>query len=467
MAQTKSSVYKLISEQFSVSEDDINDETGPGDLAKWDSIGQLRLILSLEQEFGIQFSVDDVMTINSIRDIVKIIEKYKGKASELDQGQQLPPNAEYHPVRVPATIYWGQGSLSAISHIVYGRVAFITGLSSYAEDIGERVRKILPGDIEHKIFQRQVGEPCLNNVITLSEELRSFQPEHIVAIGGGSTIDIAKLAWLLYEKPEFQINQINLYKNLKLRERSIFTAVPTTFGSGSEVSSAAAFSEPDKTGKRIVFSHEFLPDQLILDPSLGKSASLPTIYASAFDALTHAIEGYVSIVNHQLLASNAIMAIKNILESLTKIKTEGVTSAVLEALCYASYNSGIVQNHCSVGLTHALAHQMGGFGIGHGAANSLFLVPVIKCNAAKVDIYTKLISEVGFSSLDDFIDNVNNLLSDAKLYPDRVVIEDVVRNKSLIVQGAMDDITFRTNPVVVDKNEVEMVFDQAINSLPS
>jgi alcohol dehydrogenase class IV len=110
---------------------------------------------------------------------------------------------------------------------------------------------------------------------------------------------------------------------------------------------------------------------------------------------------------------------------------------------------------------------MGGFGIGHGVANSLFLVPVINCNAAKTDIYTKLMSEMGFSTLNDFIDNVNRLLSEAKLYPDKGVIDDIVSNKSLIVEGAMDDITFRTNPAVLDKSAVELVFDQAINNLPS
>jgi|TARA_B100001971_G_C18255206_1_gene581504 acyl carrier protein len=467
MKQIKTSVYKLIFEQFSVSEDDITDETGPGDLPKWDSIGQLRLILSLEEEFGIQLSVDDIMKINSIKDIVKVIGKYKSGVSELSKGQKPVPSTDFHPVRVPATTYWGHGSLSVIGNIVHGRVAFITGLSGYAKDMGKRVSKMLPEHIGFKVFQRQGREPYHNNIITLSEELQSFLPEHIVAIGGGSTIDMAKLTWLLYEKPGFELNEVNLYKDLKLRDKAIFTAVPTTFGSGSEVSSAAAFSEPNKTGKCIVVSHEFLPDQLILDPSLGQSASLSTIYASAFDALTHAIEGYVSIVNHPLLASSAIMAIKNILAVLGKIKSSGVTQDVLETLCYAAYNAGIVQNHCSVGLTHSLAHQMGGFGIGHGVANSLFLVPVINCNAAKTDIYTKLMSEMGFSTLNDFIDNVNRLLSEAKLYPDKGVIDDIVSNKSLIVEGAMDDITFRTNPAVLDKSAVELVFDQAINNLPS
>jgi len=468
MEDIRSKVFSIVSEQFCVSGNEITDDTGPGDLAKWDSIGQLRLILELEKQFNIQLTVDDVMSINNVIDIINVINKFArdGEKHSEDQEGKVSISSVFHPVRVSSTTYWGKNSLSVLRNLDFDRVALIVGSSKYADDITEKVRELVSENTDFQNFRRPNGEPVESDIVKLSEELNQFSPSHIIAIGGGSTMDIAKLSWLLYEKPDFRLGDVDgSIIDLNLRQKASFISVPTTFGSGAEVSSAAAFTKENDCGKSMVISHDFIPDQVILDPLLGEGASLATVYSSAFDALTHAVEGFVSVVNHPMLEPVAIRTIKDIIQAMKKIKSEGISADVLESLCYSAYYAGIVQNHCSVGLTHSFAHQLGYYGISHGLANAMFLLPVIEYNSRKVENYNNLAMEIGFKSVNDFIDEINKILNESSIIPSKDILETIVRDKTVIIEGTINDITFRTNPVILDQSEVETVFNNAMEGL--
>ena len=202
-----------------------------------------------------------------------------------------------------------------------------------------------------------------------------------------------------------------------------------------------------------------------MDPELGLSASNLTLFSSAFDALTHAIEGYVSIINKPILNPIAIMAIKEIFKVLDNIKEQNTDIKFLETLCNAAYYAGIIQNHCSVGLTHSFAHQLASYGVSHGVAVAMFLTPVIEFNSNRSEKYTNLIKEIGFKSINELIDNISAKLNKSKIYPNDKIINKIVKNKSLIIESAMMDITFRTNPIVPNKSEVETIFDNAIKKI--
>mgnify|MGYP001306300661 FL=1 len=467
MGKIRSKILNIISEEFSVPENEITEDIGPGDLTKWDSIGQLRLIMALEKQFNIQLTVDNVMSINNVRDINKVITKFvKGRERQSAvREEKVPISSVFHSVRVPSNTFWGKNSISVLKELDLDRIAVITGPSKYAEKIIEKTTSLFSEGTSLQTFQRPKGEPIEEAIIKLSSLLCKFSPRHIIAIGGGSTIDMAKLSWLLYEKPDFQLNNVdNSVINLKLRGKASFIAIPTTFGSGSEVSSAAAFTKTNDYRKSIMVSHDFIPDQVILDPLLGKSAEPKTIFSSAFDALTHAIEGYVSLVEHAMLEPVAVMAIKDIIQAMKKIISEGMSIEALETLCYASYYAGIVQNHCSVGLTHSFAHQLGHYGISHGIANALFLALVIDYNARKTDKYNILAEEINYTSASDLVAELKLILSESSIIPRKDKLEIIVSAKTTIVSGAMEDITFRTNPVIMDKREVESVFDNAMEN---
>ena len=465
MKEIKSKVYKILSELFSVSESEITDEVGPGDLAKWDSIGQLRLILELEDQFDIQLSVDDVISINNVRDIINLINKFVQDGEKKLKGH-VAFSSTFHPVRFPSTTYWGKNSISVIKTFDLNRLAIITGASKYADDIIEKLSEFIPVNTIFQVFKKSKGEPIESDIMKLSEMLHEFSPSEIIAIGGGSTIDIAKLSWLLYERPDFRLCDVDgSIVNLKPHKKASFIAAPTTFGSGSEVSSSAAFTKENDLGKSILVSHDFIPNQVILDPLLAESANLITIYSSAFDALTHALEGYVSIVSHPMLEPIAIRTIIDIIKAMKTIISEGVSSDVLGTLCYSAYYAGIVQNHCSVGLTHSFAHQLSHYGISHGIANAMFLIPVIEYNSRKVNKYNNLAIEVGFKSVIDFKEEINEILNESSIIPSKDILRKMINDKTTIIQGAMNDITFRTNPVILGQSEVETVFNNAMEGL--
>ena len=468
MEKIRSKILSIISEEFSVTENEITDEIGPGDLVKWDSIGQLRLILKLEKQFSIQLTVDDVMSINNVRDIIKIINNYvedEEKQSEYNE-EKISITSVVHSVRFPSNTFWGKNSISVLKELDLDRIAVITGSSKYAEGITEKVTDLISKGTSLKAFRRPKGEPTESTILKLSKKLHQFSPDHIIAIGGGSTIDTAKLSWLLYEKPDFKLDDIDgSIIDLKLREKATFIVVPTTFGSGSEVSSAAAFTKENDFGKSILVSHDFIPDQVILDPLLGEGAHLKIIYSSAFDALTHAIEGYVSIIKHPMLEPIAISAIKNIMRAIKKIISDGINTDLLETLCYSAYYAGIIQNHCSVGLTHSFSHQLSHYGVSHGIANAIFLKPVIDYNSKKINTYNNLAIEVGFKSITDLTDDISIALNKSSIIPKKDIIEKIINDKTMIVNGAMGDITFRTNPITLDQGDVESVFDNTMKSL--
>ena len=468
MKNTISRIYDVVCKEFSVRIDEISDDTGPGDLAKWDSLGNLRLVMSIESEFDIQLSIDDVVTINSIKDLIEVV-------SVLVQDEKLDFSARAvsassiqasHILRIPNIIYCGVGSLSSLKSMELDSVAVILGPSIYANEIFEKVRDLIGKDIKLQKFIRPIGEPKDSDIKELALKLIDFSPKQILAIGGGSTIDTAKLAWLIYEKPDFQLDDVVIsIQDLGLRKKASFIAIPTTFGSGSEASSAAAYTRNNETKKTILISHDFLPDKVVLDPALGLSANGVILFSSAFDALTHAIEGYVSIVDNPFLNPIAITSIKEILKALNNIRNENTDIKVLETLCNSAYFAGIIQNHCSVGLTHSFAHQLTGYGISHGIGNAMFLNTVMEYNSTRSNRYKVLAEEIGFNSVKDLMDHISLVFINSKITPNQTIIENIIKDKSLIIAGAMSDVTFRTNPVELSKVELETIFDNTMKKM--
>ena len=461
-------IYDVVSREFSVGIDKISHDTGPGDLAKWDSLGNLRLVMLIEREFDIQLSIDDVVEINSIKDLIGVVsalvkEEKLGFSARAASASSIQKT---QLLRVPNTVYCGEGSLNSLKSIELDSVAVILGSSLYTNKIIDKVEELLAKNIKFQKFIRPIGEPKESDIKDLASKLIDFSPKQILAIGGGSTIDTAKLAWLIYEKPDFQLDDFGTsIQDLGLRKKASFIAIPTTFGSGSEASSAVAFTRNNEIKKTILVSHDFLPDKVILDPALGSSANSAILFPSAFDALTHAIEGYVSIVDNQFLNPMAIMVIKEILETLNNIRNENTDIKVLEALCYSAYYAGIIQNHCSVGLTHSFAHQLTNYGVSHGTGNAMFLNTVMEYNSTRSKKYKVLAEEIGFNSVKDLIDHISLIFKKSQICPNQSIIESIIKDRSVIIEGSMNDMTFRTNPVELSKDDVEIIFDNTMKNI--
>jgi alcohol dehydrogenase len=455
----KEKIYNIIATLFNVDQKEISNDIGPGDFDTWDSLGQIQLISQIEKEFNLKLDVYDVMGINNIADIIQVVTKNSARI-ELQKDEVKPKIERINPsVHFPNKVFWGKNALANISNIKNKPIAFIVGGGVSNQKIKDKLNDILKDSKEFKIIEKLTGEPTEEGIKKIAKELIAFKPETVVTIGGGSTIDIAKLAMLFYENE----NNISIKDYLKpfsvppLKKIKKFVAVPTTFGSGAEASSAAVFNNSENNNKSIILSHEFIPNEVILDYSLGEDLPENILYSCAFDALTHAIEGYVSIINNPLVKPLAIESIKIILEYISG------QNKSLENLCYAAYYAGIVQNACSVGLTHSIAHQLSAYKVGHGLANAIFLAPVICFNAAAdVNVYKELMQKLAIDSLDNFVMTIDAAVTKNLSSFSKNQIQEVIKNKDDIAELAMKDITFKTNPIKASKEDIVKILTDTL-----
>jgi alcohol dehydrogenase len=488
MSDIKTKLLELTANQFSTDINDVTVDLGPGDIMGWDSIGQLQLILKIEQTFKIGFLVDDIMSINNLGDIVKIVEKYKGvesageesvneteeEALKVDSQTVVESNetavdiekkqSSYQSILHPKQLFVGIGAISEIiKENSFAKVAVVTGSSLYGVSMYNQIYSYIAHDAQVEHMVKPSGEPHTCEINDLGTKLKNYMPDLIIATGGGSVIDAAKLARVLYENPEITAEQLNSNSaSINYSQKSKVLAIPTTFGSGAEVSSAAAYHIEGQNSKSIFVNHKSLPDFVILEESVAQDLPKPVLYASAIDALTHAIEAYVSIVENDFVKPMAVNAVKHIISALKDVKDNGTNKNNLSSLMYASYWAGMVQNHCSVGATHSLSHQIGTYGFSHGQANALFLIPVMEENRKATNKYEELIKAAGFDNIDFFMFELRKLIIDMDILSKEKVSELVI-HKNSIIEGAQKDITFRTNPKPLNTGDLNRIFNSALS----
>ena len=248
------------------------------------------------------------------------------------------------------------------------------------------------------------GEPDLENISATLHELESFKPDVIMAVGGGSVIDGAKLCRLFYEVPYYTNMAVGNLLTTK------FIAIPTTIGSGAEVSSAAVYVNRHR--KEMVVIHELQPEVVVYDESYIKTTPKNLLLSSAMDAAAHILEGYVSNINNSVMDINAEEGLRLLRTELYNVLQEKNIS--YQRLQYAGYLGGIVQNHCIVGAAHAVAHQITQFGYSHSTAVALLLPSVMKLNARRDTAVEEKYKNIaiaagfeGFNGLIDFLASVN------------------------------------------------------------
>jgi alcohol dehydrogenase len=345
----------------------------------------------------------------------------------------------------------GPGSVSVLAGLPANRVTIIVSGSFWLGNENRiRIEKAL------RRFQVQTlispgGEPLFSEAAKMSLQISDHKPEYIIAIGGGSTIDYSKLSWLLYEHPDLEPQNLSRpFSAPKLRGKSKFIAIPTTAGTGSEASSAAVYQIDSQASKNFIVTHDFLPDIAILDPNFTSNCPKSVKVSAGLDALSHAIEGYVSLFKNNQTGDLAEMAIRILLKSLPRYVDSDDVELSGDVL-RASHWAGIVQNISIPGIGHAFAHQMSKVDIGHGAACGFFLPMAMRINCEKKSVraaYNKLATNLGLDNALGLIASVEklNLLlgnSVSKCKLDKVLgMED-------FEMGVMTDPTGRANPVTL------------------
>ncbi|MCL6584903.1 MAG: bifunctional acetaldehyde-CoA/alcohol dehydrogenase [Anoxybacillus sp.] len=304
--------------------------------------------------------------------------------------------------KVPPKIYFEKNSTQYLAKMPNISKAFIVtdpGMVKlgYVDKVLYYLRK-RPDYVHCEIFSEVEPDPSLTTVMKGAEMMRSFQPDVIIALGGGSAMDAAKAMWLFYEHPETDFHGLKqkfldirkrVFKYPKLGHKAQFVAIPTTSGTGSEVTSFAVITDKENNVKYPLADYELTPDVAIIDPQFVMTLPKHVTADTGMDVLTHAIEAYVSNMANDYTDGLAMKAIQLVFEYLPRAYKNGNDELAREKMHNASTIAGMAFANAFLGINHSLAHKLGAeFHIPHGRANTILMPHVIRYNATKPKKFT-------------------------------------------------------------------------------
>ena len=289
---------------------------------------------------------------------------------------------------LPRDLYHGKGALEQLKSLE-GKKAMICVGGSSMQKFGflDRAEQYLKeAGMEVEVFSGIESDPSVETVMKGAEAMLKFQPDWIVAMGGGSPIDAAKAMWIKYEYPDITFEEMcKVFGIPKLRRKAHFCAIPSTSGTATEVTAFSIITDYNKGIKYPIADFEITPDVAIVDPDLAETMPQKLVAHTGMDAMTHAIEAYVSTANCNYTDPLAIFAIRMIQSDLVDSYNGDMSkrAAMHDAQCLA----GMAFSNALLGIVHSMAHKTGaafadyGAHIIHGAANAMYLPKVIAFNA--------------------------------------------------------------------------------------
>ncbi|MBO4913892.1 MAG: iron-containing alcohol dehydrogenase [Oscillospiraceae bacterium] len=289
---------------------------------------------------------------------------------------------------LPRDIYHGKGSLEALKTFKGKRAIICVGGGSMKRggflDRAQKYRE--EAGMEVKLFEGIESDPSVETVMKGAEVMSEFKPDWIVAMGGGSPIDAAKAMWIKYEYPECTFEDMcKVFGLPELRKKAHFCAVSSTSGTATEVTAFSIITDYSKGIKYPIADFEITPDVAIVDPELPETMPKKLVAHTGMDAITHAIEAYVSTANCEFTDPLAIHAIEMIQADLVKSYNGDMDAR--DRMHYAQCLAGMAFSNALLGIVHSMAHKTGavfadqGAHIIHGAANAMYLPKVVEFNA--------------------------------------------------------------------------------------
>ena len=303
-------------------------------------------------------------------------------------------------MRTPEKVYFKKGctpvALDELGTIMGKKRAFIVTDSflyknGYTKNIEDKLDQM---GIVHTCFYEVAPDPSLASAKAGAAAMRAFEPDCIIALGGGSAMDAGKIMWVLYENPDANFEDMSMdfmdirkriYEFPKMGKKAYFVAIPTSSGTGSEVTPFAIITDQDTGVKWPLADYELMPDMAIVDTDNMMSQPRGLTCASGIDVMTHAIEAYVSIMASDYTDSLALKAIKLVFDYLPRAYKNGNDVEARDHMANASCMAGMAFANAFLGINHSLAHKLGAFHhLPHGIANALVLTDVMKYNSAEV-----------------------------------------------------------------------------------
>ena len=300
--------------------------------------------------------------------------------------------------RTPEKVYFKKGcmpvALDELGTVMKKKKAFIVTdtflyKNGYTKAIEEKLDEM---GIQHTCFYEVEPDPTLQCAQKGTDQMRAFEPDTIIALGGGSAMDAAKIMWLMYEHPEANFEDMamdfmdirkRVYTFPKMGEKAYFVAIPTSSGTGSEVTPFAIITDADTGVKWPIADYELMPNMAIVDVDNMMSQPKGLTSASGIDVMTHAIEAYVSIMASDYTDGLALKAVKAVFDYLPSAYENGANDPLArEKMANASCLAGMAFANAFLGLNHSMAHKLGAFHhLQHGVANAVLLTEVMRYNA--------------------------------------------------------------------------------------
>lgn len=374
---------------------------------------------------------------------------------------------------LPRDLYYGKGALEYLKQLKGKKAILVLGGGSMKKFgfVDKVLAYLKEAGIETQLFENVEPDPSVETVMKGAEAMRAFEPDWIIAMGGGSPIDAAKAMWAFYEYPDVTFEDLCIPFNFPtLRQKAKFLAIPSTSGTATEVTAFSVITDYAKGIKYPLADFNITPDIAIVDPDLAETMPAKLTAHTGMDALTHAIEAFVSTLNSPFTDPLALKAIEMVWSNLPA-SFNGCMKA-REQMHYAQCLAGQAFSNALLGIVHSMAHKTGAaFSTGHiphGCANAIYLPYVIKYNAKNAEARYAAIArktgviEPGASDTDCVkalckkIDDFNVKLNIPKTLKEFGIDEAEFKEKvSNIAQLAVDDACTGSNPRPITPAEME------------
>lgn len=302
--------------------------------------------------------------------------------------------------RNPEKVYFKKGcmpvALSELKEVYNKKRAFVVTdsflyMNGYTKAITDKLNEM---GIVYTVFSDVQPDPTLANAEAGAAAMKAFQPDTIIALGGGSAMDAAKIMWVMYEHPEVDFQDMamrfmdirkRVYTFPKMGEKAYFVAIPTSSGTGSEVTSFAVITDQNTGVKYPLADYQLMPNMSIVDADNMMSQPKGLTSASGIDVLTHGLEAYASVMASDYTDGLALKSMKNVFEYLPTAYNDGTNVEARCKMADASCMAGMAFNNAFLGVCHSMAHKLGAYHhIPHGVANALLITLVMEFNASEV-----------------------------------------------------------------------------------
>ena len=400
--------------------------------------------------------------------------------------------------RAPEKVYYKKGCLPvAMAELKDKKRAFIvTDTFLYQNGYTKPVEEELDAmGITHTAFYNVAPDPTLACAREGAQEMASFRPDLIIAVGGGSAMDAAKIMWVLYEHPDVDFQDMamrfvdirkRVYGFPKMGEKAYFVAIPTTAGTGSEVTPFAVITDEKSGVKYPLADYELLPDMAIVDADMMMNAPKGLTAASGIDAVVHALEAYASMLATDYTDGLALRSLKLCFENLPKCYDNGPNEPrARENMANAATLAGMAFANAFLGICHSMAHKLGAFHhLPHGVANALLISHVLRFNAAETPVKMGTFSQYDhphtlarYAEVADYLrlegntdqEKLESLIAAVDALKERVGIKKTIRDYGIdekdfldrlddMVEQAFDDQCTGANPRYPLMSELKQIF---------